>query len=774
MGFLAGYRGKVTGVSSVPNRKNVLRMDQANAHVVERSADSAYETAPEDWIFALDIGTRTVIGVVGVERQERYEILAAAVHEHAQRAMMDGQIHDIAKVASGAKIIKDELERKLGRRLEKVAIAAAGRVLKTCQVHVNREVDESREIDTQLLGALEMEGIRLAQDTLQDGLPDALRHSFHCVGYSVISYQLDDFSISNPLGHKGNRIGLEILATFLPHMVVDSLHTVMERIGLKVASMTLEPIAALNVAIPKDLRMLNLALVDVGAGTSDIAITKAGSVIGYAMAAVAGDEITEAIAQRYLVDFHAAERIKLAVSAGMESVTFTDILDNPMVVPTEEVLEVIHPAVENLARTIAERVKECNAGKPPNAVFLVGGGSQTPGLCKLLSELIGLPPERVAVRNRSIAKSIDYEGELLQGPECITPFGILVTANLNAGKDFFHVSVGGRQIRLFNARRMTVADALLQAGYVPDQLIGKSGNALHFLMNGFDKTVRGEFGKPSEISLNGMPAGLTVSVTPGDRIEVKEAERGADAVSFAGDHLLSGRPVVLLLAENRYEIPSSLLLNGKPVLAETAIQEGDSLVIAPPAALSDIVRDFELDPARCDFSCEGKPLTLSYAPTEGDVILCAPHRHGAEQEARPSSTVPEKPTERPASAVPEKTTERPASAVPEKPTERPASAVSAKPIDWSVQEKPDGSTTVGATEIGVDPQGADGILVTVNHEPVHIAKVTKDMMFVDIFNHIDFDLATPKGTVVLKLNGRDAGFTDSVKPGDDIEVYWRE
>ena len=99
-----------------------------------------------------------------------------------------------------------------------------------------------------------------------------------------------------------------VVATFLPSEVVDSLYAVMQKAGLEVASMTLEPIAALNAAIPADLRLLNLALVDIGAGTSDIAVCRDGSVVGYTMATVAGDEITEALMRACLVDFPTAER----------------------------------------------------------------------------------------------------------------------------------------------------------------------------------------------------------------------------------------------------------------------------------------------------------------------------------------------------------------------------------------------------------------------------------------------------------------------------------
>ena len=74
--------------------------------------------------------------------------------------------------------------------------------------------------------------------------------------------------------------------------------------GLEVANLTLEPIAAINVAIPEKFRMLNIGLIDVGAGTSDICITKDGKyLVAYGMIPMAGDELTEIISKQYLVDF---------------------------------------------------------------------------------------------------------------------------------------------------------------------------------------------------------------------------------------------------------------------------------------------------------------------------------------------------------------------------------------------------------------------------------------------------------------------------------------
>ena len=93
---------------------------------------------------------------------------------------------------------------------------------------------------------------------------------------------------------------------------MESLLSALKRANLEMEALTLEPIAAINVLIPPTMRRLNVALVDIGAGTSDIAITDYGTVVAYGMVPNAGDEITEALSDLYLLDFHQAEKAKRA------------------------------------------------------------------------------------------------------------------------------------------------------------------------------------------------------------------------------------------------------------------------------------------------------------------------------------------------------------------------------------------------------------------------------------------------------------------------------
>ena len=74
---------------------------------------------------------------------------------------------------------------------------------------------------------------------------------FYCVGNSVVNYYLNDFQMGNLENHKARKIAVDLIATFLPDEVVDGLNKAVELAGLQVVNMTLEPIAAIQVAIPE-------------------------------------------------------------------------------------------------------------------------------------------------------------------------------------------------------------------------------------------------------------------------------------------------------------------------------------------------------------------------------------------------------------------------------------------------------------------------------------------------------------------------------------------
>ncbi|HEY8542632.1 MAG TPA: cell division FtsA domain-containing protein, partial [Pseudothermotoga sp.] len=250
-------------------------------------------------IFALDVGTRKVAGLIGYIENDVLNVVDFETIEHPTRNMLDGQIHDIKGTAMVIEAVKKRLEERNEVKLEEVAVAVAGRFLKTVVLEAEQDFPGDL-IDENTVKQLEMKAISQIPQNDDSG------SELYCVGYSVIEYRLDGFWIKNLIGHRGKKLYVRVVAALLPVQVVDAMTIALRRAGLRPCFLTLEPMAALEIAVPEDLRILNIALIDIGAGTSDIAIAKGGTIVGYDMVPMAGDEVTEVIAQSFLLDFLSA------------------------------------------------------------------------------------------------------------------------------------------------------------------------------------------------------------------------------------------------------------------------------------------------------------------------------------------------------------------------------------------------------------------------------------------------------------------------------------
>lgn len=487
------------------------------------------EGVPEQLVFGLDIGTRSIVGTVGFKNSTNgFVVVAQVSKEHQTRAMLDGQIHDIGKVAATIEEVHKKLEDMTGRRFKDVCIAAAGRVLKTVEAEAQTVFASDTVITSEHIYTLDMLGVENAYSILRDEKKtDDIR--FYCVGYSVKHYYQNDYIISNLEGHKAMSIKAEIIATFLPNEVVDGLYAAVERAGLYVANLTLEPIAAINVAIPEKFRLLNIALVDVGAGTSDISITKDGSIIAYGMIPSAGDEFTECIAKHYLTDFNEADRLKCASTVNTE-VEFYDIMGLPQRVSSEEIAEVVEETVKNTTKSIADKIMELNGGKSVSAVFVVGGGGKIKGFVESLAEYLGLQKERVALRGSEVLGNVEFMQEDVKVDSLlVTPVGICLNY-YEQRNNFIFVTVNGERIKLYDNSKLTIMDAAIQMGFPNVDLFPKRGKTLIYFVNGEKRMLRGKEGEAAIVRLNGRQTGMSTALEQNSKIDIIPSTRGADAV----------------------------------------------------------------------------------------------------------------------------------------------------------------------------------------------------------------------------------------------------
>lgn len=538
-------------------------------------------------VFALDIGTRSIVGVVGEPCDGKLKVLAIEAAEHSGRTMIDGQIDNIQQVAALARTVTKRLEDRLGVELTHVCVAAAGRALQTQKGSFVMELPGEQTITEELVSRLETGAVSQAEEGLQSADEDWKQ--MFLVGYTVAQYRLDNYPLSVLLGHKGRRAEVDVVATFLPGEVVESLYAAMHAAGLQITSMTLEPIAAMNAAIPAELRLLNLALVDIGAGTTDIAVCRSGSVVGYTMATIAGDEITETIMRACLVDFSTAEQIKRGIREG-KSTTYQDILGLENSISYEEAVGLIREPLERLAQAIAKQVVEVNTAVP-SAVFLAGGGSKLCGLREAVADSLGMDERRVAIAGNNFDKSAVSDTVDLQNPEFTTPLGIAISAGLGLLNDSYVVMLNGEVAKLFRNGAMTVRDVLLMNGYTYQDMIGTTGRNLSITLDGKRVIYRGEPAAPAILTVNGAESSISTAIKAGDRIVFTPAKPGKDAEVTLGklmeDRKIHGR----VLLNNREAVPETPLSNGDVLLVlERTLPQPDPVPAAEPA---EVVRSKE-------------------------------------------------------------------------------------------------------------------------------------------------------------------------------------
>ncbi|MDK2805069.1 MAG: hypothetical protein PWQ94_233 [Thermoanaerobacterium sp.] len=513
----------------------------------------------DNLIFSLDIGTRVVVGIVGVAENDKLKILAVEQMEHRDRVMFDGQIHDIEKVSSVACKIKEKLEKKLGVSLKNVSLAAAGRSLKTKIVRVEKSIDENYIIKDSDIDNLVLSALNTAKEEISH---EGYTVKYHMVGYSITSFYLDGLPITNLKDHTGREISVEIIATFLPYDVVESLYSVAKKADLNVTYLTLEPIAAIGVAIMPQIRMLNIALIDIGAGTSDIAISKEGNIIAYSMVPFAGDEVTETIQQHFLTDFNTAEKIK---TTSKKEVKFKDVIGIEHKVSRTDVLKIIEPVVKNLSKKICDEILKYN-GKSPSAVFLVGGSSNLPNIAEEIAKNLSIPLERVSVRDASSINVVEYKSKKLKGPEYITPIGIAYSSMIDRKKDFITIYFNDEKLELLNVKEMTIMDVLLKTNFDSKKLIARPGKNLSFTLNGKNIVIDGEVGTPAKILKNGIASNLKSKVENGDKIVVVSGINGKDA------------SITVKELKDKYGA-SKITVNGSIVDDDYIVKNGDDVKI---------------------------------------------------------------------------------------------------------------------------------------------------------------------------------------------------
>ena len=499
------------------------------------------------------------------------------------------------------------------------------------------------------------------------------------------------------------------------------------------------------------MRLLNLALVDVGAGTSDIAVVKKGTITAYGMVPIGGDEVTERIAEEYLLDFNTAENVKCRLGEN-EKIKFEDVLGNSIEVQTSEAIEVIRIVVRELAVRVAREILVLNQ-KAPDAVICVGGGSLTPRFLQELADCLELPANRVGIRTREAVKEIQGEFPSLQGPQGVTPLGIGFKALEGKPLPFMRVVVNQREVPVWGLKETTVATALLSAGISLQQLYGKPGLGLTVDVNGVVKVIKGGLGTSPVIKVDGKQATLDTVVHDGAVIDYVKGQDGSDAQCTVRDIVKDAGGEVYVNGQKVNILPT-ISMNGQAAALDDPVPDRAKIQYSLQNSVREILQksgvgEEYLEEKIVTLRLNDKPVSVRWLACEVQVngrpagmdeyVL-----FGSKVEYKLKALAP-----------------RVRDVLPERPVKSMKLTVNGKSVElpysrWSVR--------MNGRVVSLDDYLIDGA-------DIEVTESDGGAILSDVLGHIDLG-RVGKGQLVMRVNGEKAGFTTPIFDGSEIEIFW--
>lgn len=395
-------------------------------------------------IVGLDIGTSKVCAVVGEMTERGMEIIG--VGSHPSQGLRKGVVINIESTVDSIKKAVEEAELMAGCEINSVFTGIAGGHIKGFNSHgivavKNREVTQ-RDVD-RVIDAAKAVAIPMDREVLHI-LPQ--------------EYLIDDQDgIKEPLGMSGVRLEAKVHIVTGAVTSAQNIIKCCNRTGLNVVDMALEPLASAEAVLTPEERELGVALVDMGGGTTDIALFHDGAVKHTAVLAIGGNHLTSDIAAGLRTPIGEAERIKQRFGYARTSmVTKDERVEVPSVggrnsrtISRQILCEIIEPRLEEIFELIRREItKSGYQGSLASGVVMTGGSTLLPGMIEM-AEGIFTMPVRLGVPTH-VGGLID----VVSSPIYATGVGLVLYGMKRQEKNFFRI----RENNLFAKVRNRMVD----------------------------------------------------------------------------------------------------------------------------------------------------------------------------------------------------------------------------------------------------------------------------------------------------------------------------
>ncbi|NLZ11428.1 MAG: cell division protein FtsA [Alcaligenaceae bacterium] len=375
----------------------------------------------KDLIVALDIGTSKVVAVVAeILPGGRFEVIGLGQHE--SQGMRKGVVVNIEATVNSIQRALEEAELMADCKIREVYTGIAGSHISSFNSSGMVAVKDKEVTPADVARVIETaKAVNIPTD----------QQVLHVLTQEFIVDNQDD--IREPIGMSGLRLEVRVHIVTGAVSAAQNIVKCVRRCGLEVQDLILQPLASSMACLTSDEKELGVVLVDIGGGTTDVAIYTGGAIRHTAVVPIAGDQITSDIAAMLRTPTPDAEEIKLRFGIAKqvlanpeEHIEVPGLGDRPnRQVKRQALGAVIEPRVEELFTFVQQIVRESGyEDLLASGVVLTGGSALLPGIVELAEDVF-LKPVRVAVPA--------YEGSLadvMRSPRFSTVMGLLTEARV--------------------------------------------------------------------------------------------------------------------------------------------------------------------------------------------------------------------------------------------------------------------------------------------------------------------------------------------------------
>ena len=377
-------------------------------------------------ISALDIGTSKVVVIVA-ELQPDGVLKIIGKGQHVSKGLKKGVVVNIENTMQAIQRAVEEAELMADTKITEVYTGIAGSHIQSINSHgmVKIKDEEVTQMDVDRVRET-AEAITLATD----------QEVLHTLPQEYIIDDQQD--IKEPLEMSGMKLNVKVHIISGSIAARQNIIKCIRRCGLEVIDLVFQPLASSQAVLTQDEKELGVCLIDIGGGTTDIAVIKNGAFQHTSVIPVAGDQITNDIAIAFRTTTQAAADIKETYGSAMPSLSSTnEVIEIPLVdgqapkrITTQALAQVIEPRIEELFEKVQNEINRSRMGSTiASGIVITGGSSMLKGMVEIGEKIFNMPV-RIG-----IPRNIDGLLQVVENPRYATGVGLLIMGKNDTEKN---------------------------------------------------------------------------------------------------------------------------------------------------------------------------------------------------------------------------------------------------------------------------------------------------------------------------------------------------